>query len=140
VSNSLYTTRLVWQRSAVMERELAQSKAHALLKKLEEMQFDRCSHSAIWRTAVIARAYALLAQDRVAAENALSIAGRYAPEKSLAERRAIHRRAVAVLARLTPSSSRAQNWESRHRSSSLSAAEQRRVHAWLARERKRLGR
>jgi len=115
-----YTTRLIWERSAGMERDLAQSKARALLEQVEWMEFSKQSRLEIWRAAVHARAYATLAQDQVLASNAAAIIERVRPPKSVAERRAIHDKAVAVLARLTPSSS---PW--------MSAAEQRRIRAWV---------
>jgi len=95
-----YTLRFVWERSPGMERDLAQSKAWALLRQIEEMQFDRRPRSLIWRTAVLARAYAVLARDNVLAANAGEIVARTRPPRTAAERIAIHHKAIRVLARL----------------------------------------
>src|SRR5262249_12532170 len=97
-----YAMRTIWGPSAAMERDLAKSKAHALLTKLEEMQFYKQPRAEIWRTAVHCRALAVIAEDWVAASNAAEIVNRYAPRKrySLAERLAIHRKAKALLKRL----------------------------------------
>jgi len=101
-----YTTRLIWERSPEMERALAQSKASALLRQIEEMEFCKRPRSVIWRAAVHARAYAMIAQDRVLAMNAAEIIDRVRSPKrySAAERRAIHDKALAMVASWTPSS------------------------------------
>src|SRR5262249_54872672 len=134
------TTRWVWPTTGSdYDRDSMRSRAHNLQRRLEVMITFRHPPLDIWRVAVHCVGLAVAGGDRTIANNARKIADRFAPRKrySLAERRAIHDKAVAVLARLTPtSSSRAQNRESRHRSSSswMSPAEQRCVRAWLARE------
>src|SRR5262245_28435476 len=96
-----YTVRLIWGRSPEMERDLAQARARDLVEAARWMEFDHRPARDIWRTAVHACGLATIAQDRVLAQNAREIADRYAPRKrySLTERRAIHRKALALLAR-----------------------------------------
>jgi hypothetical protein len=105
-----YSTRLVWGRSDAMERELSQSKARALLRQLEEMQFCKQSGREIWRTAVYCRALAIVGNDPVTAQNAAEIAAQYTPRKTFteSERRQIHAKALRMVAGFTPSSSASQ--------------------------------
>jgi len=96
---SSYGARYIWGRSAEMERELARSRAWALLREIEEMEFCHRPRAVIWKAAVHAHALAVLAQDRVAASNAAAIVARMKPPKTAAEQIAIHRKAIALLAR-----------------------------------------
>ena len=132
-----YTVRFVWGRSEGMERDLAESKASALLRQCEEMEFSRRPRAEIWKVAVRAHAFAVLAQDRVLASNAGEIVARVRPPKSVAERRAIRDKAIAVLARLTPSRSPRRGNHHKTPAPWLSPLELRRVRAWLAREHER---
>lgn len=95
-----YTIRYVFERSAEMERENARSKASALLREIEVMEFCHRPRAVIWKTAVKAKAFAMLAEDRAMIMNATEIIARTRPPKSAAERRAIHDKALRVLARL----------------------------------------
>jgi hypothetical protein len=103
-----YTTRWVWPTNGgEYDRESMQSRAHNLWRRLEEMVLFRHRHAPldIWRIATQCAGLALAGGDPVMAANAREIADRFSPRKSLAERRAIHRKATALLASHTPASS-----------------------------------
>jgi hypothetical protein len=87
-----------------MERATFQSKAHALLREIPEMEIRKQSRIEIWRAAVNARAYAVLADDKVLASNAAEYVARYAPHQkySAEQRREIHRKALRMVAGFTP--------------------------------------
>jgi hypothetical protein len=138
-----YATRLIWPTKGRTQYDIesARSRARNLQLRLEEMIMFKHAPLDIWRTAVQCRALAIVGDDRVTADNAREIADRFARPKrySPAQRRAIHDKALAVLARLTPASN---GHKTRHHKSNhhkppwMSVAEQRRVRAWLARKHK----
>src|SRR5262245_50665516 len=107
---NLYTTRLIWPTKGRSQYDIesARDRARSLQLRLQEMVMFKHAPLDIWRLAVHCKALAIVGDDWVTAQNAREIAERFAPRKrySRAERRAILDKAVAVLARLTPSSSR----------------------------------
>ena len=139
-----YTTRLIWPTKGRSQFDIedARSRARSLQLRLQEMiMFRDASPSDIRRLAIHCRGLALAGDDPVTADNARQIVNRFAPRKvySAAQRAAIRDKAIAVLVRLTPPESNNQSHHhksNQHKTPWMSAAEQRRVQAWLARERK----
>src|SRR5262245_49814356 len=96
-----YTTRTIWGRSPGMQRDLAAARARDLVEQARWMEFSHRPRAVIWRTAVHARGLATIAGDKVLAANAAAIIARVRPPKhyTASERIAIHRKALALLAR-----------------------------------------
>jgi len=99
-----YTTRLIWPTKGCSQFDIedARSQARALQRRLEEMIMLRHSPAEIHRLAIHCKALALVGGDSVVAQNAREIADRFSPRQhySRAQRRAIHDKALAALARL----------------------------------------